>query len=90
MKKLALTLAIVLGMSFGAFAQEGGLFGYGFVGEQNNWDNQNWNRTTGILGITLPQVHNYEYDQPAAPLGSGALLLIGFGAAYALKKKNQK
>ena len=25
-----------------------------------------------------------------APLGGGALLLIGFGAAYALKKRNQK
>ena len=89
MKKLALTLAIVLGMSFGAFAQEGGLFGYGFVGEQNNWSNTGWNRSGALIFPTLPTTFGATNDQPA-PLGSGALLLIGFGAAYALKKKNQK
>ena len=93
MKKLALTFAIVLGMSIGAFAQ-GGLFQYGntnqafssptWFGTTSNWQD-NWNRTSNPL---LP-AHGQNENQ-TAPLGSGALLLIGFGAAYALKKKNQK
>ena len=92
MKKLALTIAIVLGMSIGAFAQ-GGLLGYGFVGEQNGWNNSwstyNWNR--GALNMpSLPTTFGETNDQPAAPLGSGALLLIGFGAAYAMKKRSKK
>ncbi len=34
--------------------------------------------------------HGESDDQNASPLGGGALLLIGFGAAYALKKRNEK
>lgn len=83
MKKLALTIAIVLGMSFGAFAQEGGLFGMG--PDRNNEDKS---ADRGSLGLGLPG-HGESTDQDA-PLAGGALLLIGFGAAYALKKNNEK
>ena len=95
MKKLALTIAVVLGMSIGAFAQ-GGLFQYGntnqafssptWFGTTTSWQT-NWNRDGG--NPLLPG-HGSDENQAAAPLGSGALLLIGFGAAYALKKRNQK
>jgi hypothetical protein len=39
--------------------------------------------------------HGFNYNQdadvePEAPLGGGALLLIGFGAAYAMSKRNKK
>ena len=88
MKKLALTIAIVLGMSFGAFAQDevfvqqsGGLFGYGNTSESI------FARTGGLV-LSLPDSHGAT-DDVTAPLGSGALLLIGFGAAYALKKKRK-
>ncbi len=56
MKKLVLTIAIVLGMGIGAYAQ-GGLFKYGQEAEQTRGD---------------------------------GMMLIGFGAAYALKKRNEK
>ena len=82
MKKLALTLAIVLGMSFAASAQNGGgLFGYG---ETNDTESTR-DGATGSPGIPG---HGEEGDQDA-PLGSGALLLLGFGAAYALKKNKK-
>ena len=31
-----------------------------------------------------------EYGDQPAPIGSGTAMLIGFGAAYALSKKNKK
>ncbi len=88
MKKKLLTIAIVLGMSIGAFAQEGGLFGYGFIGANNNWDDFGWNRTTGTL-ITLPGQHN-QLGDAQAPLGSGIAVLAGLGAAYLLGKKRKE
>ena len=36
----------------------------------------------------LPQYHGMDTDSEA-PLSGGALLLIGFGAAYALKKREK-
>lgn len=89
MKKLVLTLAMILGMSFGAMAQNdvftqqsGGLFGYGSSSESI------FARTSLVL--SLPDAHGSSSDV-TAPLGGGALLLIGFGAAYAgLRRKNQK
>ena len=80
MKKLALTIAIILGMSLGAFAQ-GGLFG---KGETRNAENT---RDGGLLMPGLPG--HGETDSQDAPLAGGALLLIGFGAAYAAAKKNK-
>ena len=89
MKKLALTIAILLGMTFGASAQffgdnepqqkGGGLFGYG----------QTRDVEQGCPSTPLLPIHGQTENQDA-PLGSGALLLIGFGAAYAMSKKNRK
>ena len=82
MKKLVLAIAIILGMGIGAYAQ-GGMFKYGEEPEQT--------REGGALkgGPTLPG-HGESGNQDATPLAGGALLLIGFGAAYALKKRNEK
>ena len=90
MKKLVLTIAIVLGMTFGASAQffddnkpqqkGGGLFGYG----------QTRDVEQGGPSTPLLPTHGQTENQDALPLGSGALLLIGFGAAYAMSKKNRK
>jgi hypothetical protein len=91
MKKLALTIAIVLGISLGSFAQ-GGLFQYGEVSEDNYgsaWfalDQNKVNRDPLLPGLPGHE----ENGNQTAPLGGGALLLIGFGAAYALKKRNEK
>ena len=89
MKKLVLTLAIVLGMTFAASAQYfgdngqpqgGGLFGRG---ETRDGGNANSVSTPLLPG------HGLNTNQDA-PLGSGVILLIGFGAAYALSKRNKK
>ena len=85
MKKTLLTIAIVLGMTLGAVAQKqgGGLFGKG-AQRPTEYDEFAVYRDGGLL---LPSDHGLETDQ--TPLGTGALLLIGFGAAYALKKRKK-
>ena len=91
MKKLVLTIAIVLGMALGASAQHfgdngqqqgGGLFGRGETRDADNGGN---------TAAPLMPEHGLNTNQNAeTPLGSGALLLIGFGAAYALSKRSKK
>ncbi len=90
MKKTVLTIAVVLGMTIGASAQYfsdngqskgGGLFGRGETRDADNGGN---------TAAPLLPGHGLNTNQDAAPLGSGALLLIGFGAAYAVAKKNRK
>ena len=152
MKKLALTIAIVLGITFGATAQavydsygstyydtynsySNSSYGdrhmlddYGdhhFVGSHflndedeydvlsgrstiygggsssdyyYNYSNNGYSggglfsrgmRAAGDNSPMLP-IHGASTNQPAsAPLGSGALLLIGFGAAYAMAKRKK-
>lgn len=85
MKKIIITLSIILGITLSVSAQEGGLFGKGpSRGYDNDYYANDYDRTTGLL--SLPSSHGETNDQNAS-LGSGALLLIGFGAAYALKKR---
>ena len=89
MKKLVLTAAIVLGFTMGSFAQYfqsningGGLMGYGESQQQNR------ESTTTLFAPRHNQTGNQDANQ--VPVGGGALLLIGFGAAYAMSKKNKK
>ncbi len=87
MKKAIITLAIVLGMTLGASAQwGGGLFQRGAVSDEDFYGASNRNGEAPLL--SLPSTHGDFTDNPA-PLGSGALLLIGFGAAYAMKKRKK-
>ena len=87
MKKLAMTLAIVLGLSVASFANGGGLFGHGEAApEQNNTSVMSGNRLGG--GFPALPNHNEGTNQPA-PLGSGIAVLIGLGAAYAVAKKRE-
>ena len=93
MKKLALTFAIVLGISLSTYAQwGGGLFQYGEVSDEeyygSAWYALDQNNTRQGLFPCLP--NHGEQDNQDAPLGGGALLLIGFGAAYAMKKRSKK
>ena len=86
MNKFVLTIAIILGMGIGAFAQEGGgLFGRGPERQSTSYFSKN-DPSSSLLN--LPAGHGSSQDQ-AAPLGSGALLLIGLGAAYATAKKKE-
>ena len=81
MKKLILTIAIVLGLGTASFAQT--LFNR----DGNDQEEMYSNRLGGLP--VLPD-HDQDTDQDAAPLTGGALLLIGFGAAYAMSKRNKK
>lgn len=77
MKRLVLTIAIVLGMTFGASAQV-------FMTEVD--DNQ---RTpTTEFNIDNPGFgHGTDYY---SPIGSGSLLLAGLAGAYLISKKRKK
>lgn len=89
MKKLALTIAIVLGITLGASAQNRGLFDRG---PEAGSDTYYYNRDPLVNEepvFGLPSSHGSTNDQ-ATPIGGGTLLLIGFGAAYAIRKKNRK
>ena len=85
MKKLALTLAIVLGLGMASFAQ-GGLFQRGDTDEISIYrDGEGGIMTPGLPG------HGETGDQDATPLGSGVVALLGLGAAYLVgKKRNQE
>jgi hypothetical protein len=84
MKKTILIIAAVLCINLCTFAQ-GGLFQYGAVSDENYYGAGN--RTNEGL-LSLPTTHGGTEDV-TAPLGSGALLLIGLGAAYAVKKQRK-
>lgn len=83
MKKVLVTLSLLLTLGLGASAQSDAFFSYSDV------DNQ---QRTGGVAITTPGLpgQGTNTDNPAnpAPLGSGLLLLAGLGAAYALRRKN--
>ena len=84
MKNTILTLAIVLGITIGASAQNRGLFDRG---PERGYEYEAYDRTGGSA-LMLPQYHGMDTDSEA-PLSGGALLLIGVGAPYALKKREK-
>ena len=98
MKKLVLTAAILMGFVMGSYAQnslfegkqtKGGLFYRGSFEEKFEGDDDfsplylPGHNTLGNADADIP-------NEDEAPLGGGALLLIGFGAAYAMSKRNKK
>ena len=96
MKKLALSIAIVLGMALGATAQQsgyfsngeetptmgGGMFGRGYVSTEYDSFRED------PLMPGLP-THLLEEDQDA-PVGSGIAVLLGLGAAYLVGKRRRE
>ena len=84
-----MTLVILLGLTIGSFAQEGGLFG---KGPSRGADNGYSYRGTNDPLVT-PNAHGLTSDQGATnegPLGSGIVALVGFGAAYMIAKKRRE
>ena len=86
MKKLALTIAIVLGLSLTTFANhnDGGLFQRG--ASEPAASGIYGDRTMG--NPMLPD-HNATGHQDA-PIGSGIAVLLGLGAAYMVAKKHKE
>lgn len=81
MKKIFLTLAIVLAMVASANAQKGRNDSF-----FNTWDDVSNGLDKSGEMPGLPGSHGLTGDEPA-PLGSGLLILTALGAGYALKKK---
>jgi hypothetical protein len=87
MKKLALTIVVVLGLGLTTFANsnDGGLFQRGAS-----------EPTSGIYGdrfggVMTPGLPGHgESDNQDAPLGSGVAVLLGLGAAYMVAKKRKE
>lgn len=82
MKKLALTIAIVLTMGIGAYAQS-------LLGKSNAERDRGGDITTPMI------VDNHNYDNDVngtgeTPLGSGIAVLVGLGAAYVVAKKRKE
>jgi hypothetical protein len=106
MKKLVLTAALVLGLVMGSFAQNDDVYynaGSGlFYRGHNTRDDEAglFLPGDGLHGIggnadgtdTYFDDNEWEWQShlPVVPLGSGALLLMGFGAAYAMSKRKKK
>ncbi len=88
MKKLALTIAIVLGLSMTTFADGGGLFQRGkTAGEESGY--MNGNRNGG--GPALPPGHGLPGNQDGdTPLGAGIAVLAVLGGAYLVGKKRRE
>ena len=87
MKKLALTIALVLVMGLGAIAQQGG----GLLKRGGGVRDDNSELTTPVL----PKTFNNTGDVSAlngepAPLGSGIAVLLTLGGAYLVAKKRKE
>ena len=98
MKKQIMTIALVLVLGMTAFAQQagGGLFNRGEIGhsgyDRNSpyWDPCFLPEHGGILNGDAEVDPGPDPNNPSAPLGGGALLLVDFGAAYAMTKRKKE
>lgn len=98
MKKQIMTIALVLVLGMTALAQQagGGLFYRGESKQSSNDRNSPYwapfflPEHGGILNGDSDLDPGPDPNDPPAPLGGGALLLVGFGAAYAMTKRKKK
>ena len=94
MKKLTLTIAIILGMATTTFADGGGLFNRG-NNARNGASGYSYFSTDGIGDMRTDEptpllpMHGLD-DNQDAPLGSGIVALLSLGAAYMVAKKHRE
>jgi hypothetical protein len=86
MKKLALTIVVVLGLGLTTFANDGGLFQRGASEPTSGLYGD---RDGGLRGFPGLPGHGETGNQDA-PLGSGVAVLLGLGAAYMVAKKRKE
>ena len=89
MKKLIMTTAIILGLSFTTFAQDG-MF-HRSDNAKNGGNGYALYESKGDLKGGFPGVPGHgETGDVDAPLGSGIVLLASLGAAYMVAKKRRE
>ena len=88
MKKTALTLAIVLGLSMTTFADGGGLFQRGANPEEQNGVFGNRTDPATPLLPNHGQTGNQDADQ--VPMGTGIAVLAALCGAYLVAKKRRE
>jgi hypothetical protein len=81
MKRIVLSIALVLTLGLSVNAQSDGFF-------KSTYQDANEEARTGT-GRATPGGPVFGDEDVDAPLGSGLLLLAGMGAAYALRRKNK-
>jgi len=92
MKKIALTLAIVLGFGLTSFAgpNGGGLFQRG-VSDEEYYGSAYYSQYRDGQGALMPVLPGHgETGNADAPLGTGIALLTALGAAYLVGKKHKE
>jgi hypothetical protein len=91
MKKISLTLAIVLGLGLTSLADptDGGMFQRGYVTTERDASTIYGIREVRTPGQPKLPAHDQEGNQEA-PLGSGIALLLGLGGAYLVGKKRRE
>ena len=89
MKKLALTIAVVLGLGLATYANnDGGLFQRGASEPASGMYNDR--EEGGIFDNFHFPANPTEAGNQEAPLGSGVAVLLGLGAAYMVAKKRRE
>ena len=88
MKKLALTIAIVLGLGMASFADNGGLFNRGASAPASTTSSSYEGNRDGIFAPRIP--NHGETTHQNAPVGSGIAVLTALGAAYLVGKKRRE
>ena len=91
MKKLTISLAIILGMAMTGFAQDGGMF-HRADNAKNGSDGYALYESKGDSKLGgLPGVPGHgESGDGDAPLGTGIAMLTALGAAYLVGKKRRE
>ena len=80
MRKIFLTIAILMTIAFCANAQSDSYF--------RSYGNDVYTERTGGSDFILPNAHGTNGDYDSAPLGSGLLILTALGAGYAVARKH--
>lgn len=86
MKKLIITIAVVLGLGFSTFAQDAKVENRGLFGRGEGFHS---NRDMVLPGLPQSFVSS-ENSNAITPLGSGIAVLASLGAAYMVAKKRKE
>ena len=83
MKRILLTLVVLMTLAFSATAQSDVFFKW------NDADNETYRDIDNGINFALPSGHGFNYDNNATPLGSGLIIFGALGAGYAAARRKR-